>query len=365
MRVQGFEWSDALARTLEQHLPGAAPGGQVAAIGPRGAWHAHSGHVSGRGSALVDDRTVFDLASVTKPVLALGVARAVRRGWFEWRTPLADLLPSVGDSPAGRASVAALLSHRAGLAAHIELFAGEPTPLTPMDDPSRVRALRVAATSLRPQVTDPNSEPLYSDLGYLLVGAAMMKAGADPLDEYLDAEVSQPLGLGCGSARLLGLPTTNTAPTERTARRGGLVCGAVHDENAWVLAGSGIAGHAGLFGTAKDLARLGDALLDAQRGHRPDWLDADELAVLLRTRPGGTLRLGFDGITPGASSAGSRCSPDTFGHLGFTGTSLWCDPRAGAVVALVTNRVHPTRENTQIRRIRPLIHDAAWGAVLG
>jgi CubicO group peptidase (beta-lactamase class C family) len=133
------------------------------------------------------------------------------------------------------------------------------------------------------------------------------------------------------------------------------VRGEVHDENAFAL--GGVAGHAGLFGSALALCERGVAMLDALR-------DEDPVATsMLRAREGGTHRLGWDTRSPQGSSAGARMGPRTFGHLGFTGTSLWGDPDVDVVVALLTNRVHPTREGDGIRALRPAVHDAVREAL--
>jgi CubicO group peptidase (beta-lactamase class C family) len=140
------------------------------------------------------------------------------------------------------------------------------------------------------------------------------------------------------------------APTETVPWRGGPVVGLVHDENAWAVTGEGGSGHAGIFGTIDAVLRFGVEVL----------VRRDELAWLVRERPGGSLRAGFDGKSAEGSSAGSRMGARAFGHLGFTGTSLWVDPDAGVAVALLTNRVCPTRDHLAIRAARPIAHDALF-----
>src|SRR5690606_24601771 len=141
------------------------------------------------------------------------------------------------------------------------------------------------------------------------------------------------------------------------AWRGGRLRGVVHDENAWVLRGRGSCGHAGAFGNVSSVLEFGVRLLDSRRGQGP--LDASQLANALAPQPGGSHRLGFDGRSVGSSS-GAYFSDESFGHLGFTGTSLWCDPQAELVVVLLTNRVCPSRDNIRIRVARPRIHDEAY-----
>jgi CubicO group peptidase (beta-lactamase class C family) len=154
-----------------------------------------------------------------------------------------------------------------------------------------------------------------------------------------------------GSARQLDLKNrlACVAPTEHVAWRGGEIRGHVHDENAWAISGDGASGHAGLFGTIRALLEVG---VIAER-------EAREHAWLVEPRDGGSLRAGFDGKSapPETSSAGTVLGARTFGHLGFTGTSVWIDPDARIVVALLTNRVCPTRDNIAIRAARPRVHD--------
>jgi serine-type D-Ala-D-Ala carboxypeptidase len=309
--------------------------------------------------------TVFDLASVSKPVVACTLARLVVSGALALETPLGELLPEARGSLSEEVPLELLLAHRAGLDAHRSLFA----PVFLGRAVHRGRALTVAANARRPDCvgTPPphGFPPVYSDLGYLLLGAALEAATQVPLDELVAREVARPLGLTLGSARQLRRRCPNfprlVAPTEVVRARGGSVRGVVHDENAWALSGHAASGHAGLFGTAADVLGFGQALLAALAGES-DWLARAALERLVQPRPGGSLRAGFDGKSEGASSAGATCSLRTFGHLGFTGTSLWCDPEAGTATALLTNRVCPTRENPKIRGARPVIHDALFAA---
>ncbi|HOT11498.1 MAG TPA: serine hydrolase [Polyangiaceae bacterium] len=313
--------------------------------------------------------TLFDLASLTKSFVALAFARLVRDGLVDWLMPLGVPLRDAHGTQVASVPLLWLVAHRAGLEGHRPLYA----PLQEGKIVDRCLALRQAAMALRPEclAITPKEDgfpPCYSDLGYLLFGEAMSRASGLPLDEIIRAQISQPLGIQARSARQWreGEPAfvQRTAPTEVVAWRGGLVRGAVHDENAWALGGDGLCGHAGLFATARDVAMLGAAILDALQGTRDDWLTVEQLEPLVRRRPESTLRAGFDGKNDhGSSSAGERCSPDTFGHLGFTGTSFWIDPHAQVVAVLLTNRVYPKRDNLTIQMARPTIHDElfAWG----
>lgn len=328
-----------------------------------GRWELRVGAAGEAGGVRANGSTVFDLASVSKSFVAATFARLVERSLLGFDTKLVELLPELQGTRAAETTLEALFSHRAGLRAHVPLYA----PLEaarPLEREAILRAAAMAAEA-EPSDTATGSYPaLYSDLGYLLAGEALSRVSRLPLDELVLSEVSRPLGLSARSARQWLRARqdflSRVAPTESVAFRGGPLRGVVHDENAWAFAGHGLAGQAGLFATVHDVLGFGVALLDALRGQRGDWLTRATLEALVAERPGGTLRLGFDGKSVGASAAGQRASARTFGHLGFTGTSFWCDPAAEAVSVLLTNRVCPSRENIAIRACRPLVHDALF-----
>jgi CubicO group peptidase (beta-lactamase class C family) len=344
--------------------PGVAPAA-VVAVGYRAARSFEIAvGAAFRGACAAGTEAVFDLASISKSFMACTVARLFQRGRLSFETPLQDLLPEARGTATGLAALSLLLAHRAGLEAHRTLFAPLLAGL-PLD---RARAIAEALRGRRSECADiapPGGHPpVYSDLGYALVGLAVERLEGLPLDAIIEREVCAPLGLEVGSARLLrqrrtGFPA-RCMPTETVPFRGGEVRGVVHDENAWALSGHGLSGHAGLFGTAASVACFGTALLAARLNRSPDWLDAASLAPLLEERPGGTLRAGFDGKSADQSSAGSLASRHSFGHLGFTGTSLWCDPEAERVLVLLSNRVCPTRDNRLIVAARPAVNDALY-----
>jgi CubicO group peptidase (beta-lactamase class C family) len=354
---------------------GVAPAASLAVAGrSRTGWRFTTGAAgmrSGQRPFPVNPKTPFDLASVTKPIVASTVARLIRRGLFGWETPVSVLLPELAHTATGPLSIELLLSHRAGVDAHRALYS--PLVRGEMIDPAAMLAQaadarRADCPGLPPRDGFPS---LYSDLGYLLAGAAAARAAGQSLRAVIREETCAPLGVDADSAE--GWAAGNAhfvddvAPTEIVAWRGGEIAGLVHDENAWAYSGSAVSGHAGLFGTAEGLARFGAAMLDALAGRLSTWLTASEASVLTRPRPRGTLRAGFDGRAPEGSAAGTAFGPNSFGHLGFTGTSLWCDPESEVVAVILTNRVNPTRDNLAIRRARPLLNDAlfAAGAALG
>jgi CubicO group peptidase (beta-lactamase class C family) len=317
----------------------------------------------GEDGCAVSADTIFDLASLTKFLVAATLARMVRRGAVAWDTPLGDLVGAARGTPSARLPLELFACHRAGLEAHVRL--GQVSPGAGVQ-----RWLELCCRARRSDCAgDPPRQgfaPVYSDLGYILLGAALEAAAGVPLERLVAREVAEPLGIEIapasgwiarlGSARF----EQRVAPTEVVMERGGQIRGRVHDDNAWDLAGLGLAGHAGAFGTARDMGLFGMAMLDALSGRSEGWLDPAGAELLTRPRAGGSLLAGFDG-TSANGSAGPRFGPRSFGHLGFTGTSLWCDPDASVVVVLLTNRVCPSRENILIRSVRPDVHGALFG----
>ncbi len=349
--MTGEETCDQVAAELEAR--GVAPAAAAGFSSRRGGeWQRAVGGRAG---------LFYDLASLTKPIFAVAFARS----GITREMPLGGLLEEARGTPSEETPVELLLAHRAGLASHLPLFA----PLLlggAVDVPA---ALREAACARREDAPALPAAPVYSDLGYLLAGAALARTRqeTDASGAMRDL-VIDPLGLGAvlGCARDLeaqGIDLVRrAAPTEIAPWRGGEVRGRVHDENAWAIAAEGACGHAGLFGKIGAVLRFAEAVLDAVAGRSSPL--AGDLAWLVRDRPGGTLRAGFDGKSAEGSSAGTVLGPRSFGHLGFTGTSFWIDPDAEVIAAVLTNRVHPTRENVAIREARPRAHDALARAAL-
>ena len=289
--------------------------------------------------------TVFDLASLTKVIATTTLAmRAVDQGRLDLDAPVSRRL--AGWRGADRASVTAadLLAHQSGLTAHLPFFRDH-----------RGRQEFESAIAALPLEYAPRSASIYSDLGFILLGFILEDALEAGLDAAFDPVVEQ-----CGWGDLRFRPPRDwrdrTAPTEFDAWRGRLLRGEVHDENAWAL--GGVAGHAGLFGTAAAVGRFARTIAAGFRGGTTIAASATFNRFMTRTRvPGSSRALGWDTMLP-TSSCGTRMSARAVGHTGFTGTSLWIDPAADVYVALLTNRVYPTRANEAILGIRPALHDA-------
>lgn len=365
-RPANTDLHDVARLVVEGHQ--AAPAAVVAASLPGAVGAGKHGVLSPDIPSPVLDSTPFDLASVTKPIVALTLVRLVRARILSLKEPLRELVPDLAGTFAGEVPIELLAAHRSGLAAHIELFA----PLREGAPFDRGEAIGRAAESRRPECDGPpppeGHPPVYSDMGYLLLGLALENRAGVTLEELVAREVTKPLALDArlGSARQLRdrIPDFDdaVAPTEIVDFRGGLVRGIVHDENAWAITGSRLSGHAGLFGDARAVLAIGHAILAALETD-DGWLGPADLEPLVRVRPGGTLRAGFDGRSDASPSSGSRLGPRTFGHLGFTGTSLWIDPDARFAGVLLTNRVHPTRAHVAIRAARPAAYDRMFTAL--
>ena len=298
--------------------------------------------------------SVFDMASLTKVcATAPAVMTLVRDGVVELDQRVATLLP--GFTGGGREAVTLrhLLTHSSGLPAWRGFYA---------EASSREHVVRLAlATELE---VAPGERVRYSDIGLILLMACVEAATGTDFDHAVQRRVFDPLGMAGARFNTTAAPLPGAVPTEVVEQRGGLVRGVVHDENAWAM--GGISGHAGLFATAGDVASLGHAFLNGGRGPAGAWLPAGLVEEAIRPAgvPEGSRRcLGWDHPGPGAW-AGTHPPPRLFAHTGFTGTSVWCDPDTALCVVLLTNRVHPTRQERRHTAVRREIHDLVQGAVL-
>ena len=362
---QADERGQELERLLAQGVETGVFPGAIASVGqlagskaPR--IHRWAGLLEPGGEPVKAD-TPYDLASLTKPVVSMAGLRLSQRGVVDLHVPIARWLPSIAGSAGGDATLAELLCHRAGLSAWGQLY--EECRFVFGSDAMKACMLHEASQRRAEEVPEGSRPPaIYSDLGYLLAGEALASAADCELSDLVEREVTGPLGLAGEIYYAASLPSrvraqlvARVAPTEFDPWRGRLLRGEVHDENC--AAFGGVAGHAGLFGTSRAVLELGLCVLDVLAG-RSDWIDGRLLAWALSPRPGGSHVVGWDTKSEEGSSAGGRFSRRSFGHLGFTGTSIWCDPARELCAVLLCNRVHPSRDNAAIRQFRPAFHDA-------
>ena len=299
--------------------------------------------------------TVFDLASLTKPLATtLAVMRLVRQGLLELETPLATVLPVMAGTAKAGVTVRQLLSHASGWPAWQPYF--ERLRALPEGE-RRARLARYLAEE--PLAAAPGEVFLYSDLDFLALGLMVEACSGMRLDRFVRQAVYRPLGIDDLFFNPLDeAPAARRyAATEQCPWRGRVLCGAVHDDNAYVL--NGVAGHAGLFGTAAGVWDLLQALLRIYSGEGGSaWLSQSLVQTMWTRVDRSDWALGFDTPAAHGSSSGRHFSSRSVGHLGFTGTSFWLDLDRRIAVVLLTNRVHPSRANVRIREFRPRIHDA-------
>ncbi len=301
-------------------------------------------------SPTVQADTIFDLASVSKVVATTTMAMLLyERGQLDLEAALAGVVPEFKGADPRRLDVTIrmLLAHSSGLPAYEQLF---------LRAPSREDLLRAAAQV--PLMADPGSRAVYSDIGFILLGHALERIADEPLDSFCRREVFGPLAM----AQTTYCPPQEwrhrIPPTEedRTFRRRAIQ-GEVQDENASVL--GGVAGHAGVFAPAEDVARFAACML---AGGAP-ILRPDTVELFTKRDNRTTSRaLGWD--TPSQpSQSGRYFSSRAYGHLGYAGTSLWIDPERELSVTLLTNRTWPDRKPQAIKQVRPAFHDAVIEAL--
>ena len=332
--------------------------GAALAVGRHGelvAWRGFGRFTYEAGSPEVKRETVWDLASLTKPIATTSMAMLLyERGQLALDAKVAGLLPGFASGDLlqrgwrEEATVRMLLAHSSGLPAHRKLY------LT-----GRGRETMLEAAERVELEAAPMERAEYSDIGFILLGELLERIASERLDTFCEREVFAPINANMRFVRhpahLDGVPPT----VNDVAYRGRVVQGEVNDENASAM--GGVAGHAGLFGDALGVARFAECML---RGGKP--LFHPETVALFTARqsePEGSSRaLGWD--TPSSpSQSGGRFSASSFGHLGYTGTSLWCDAERGLSVTLLTNRTWPDAGNQAIKELRPPLHDAIVDAL--
>jgi CubicO group peptidase (beta-lactamase class C family) len=364
MLTQSFDHQDeqfqrafgVLRDGIAQH---AFPGAAVAvALGGKLIAHKGLGRFTYEGeSPEVIAGTVYDLASVTKVVATTTACMILYdRGQFQLDQPLVDFLPDFAAANAGQEdlrrrqiTLRMLLAHSSGLPAYIKLF-----QTAHNKDELLRQAIQVPLTA------DPDARAEYSDIGFILLGEALQKLTGEPLDKFCRREIFTKLNIAHTTFNPPPDSGKQIPPTEddRTFRHR-LIQGEVNDENASVM--GGVAGHAGCFSTAMDVSVFAQSML---QGGTP-LVKKETLEIFTRRQglPAGTSRaLGWD--TPShPSQSGKYFSSRSYGHLGYTGTSLWIDPDRQLSVTLLTNRTWPDRGSQSIKQFRPAFHDAVIEAL--
>lgn len=326
----------------------------------------------------VQAATVYDLASLTKPLSTVtSLVLLMQTGRCQLSDRVDSILPETADSPVGTASLWHLLTHSSGLPGWRGYYERlSPAATIPATDDERRIAREALLGMIRDEalIYERGTRSLYSDLGFMLLGMIVERCSGMPLQHFFRDRIA-PLA---GSVQVGFVPAEwaedfsrearrlggDVAPTERDVWRGRVLCGEVHDENAASL--GGVAGHAGLFGTAEAVLAVTGAWLQAYH-RRPSVLDAvlvNEFARRQAVVPGSSWALGWD--TPSPPSSAGRLLPEvSFGHLGYTGTSVWIDPLHELEIVLLSNRVYPTRKNERIKAFRPLIHELVYREYVG
>ena len=322
----------------------------------------------------VQPTTLYDLASLTKP-LATGTSLLLlaQRSKVTLEDPIQEILSELEGTPIGQATVKDLLTHRSGLPGwrpfyeRLGIGGGAPEP---SGGSRTVNQHVLKLIRDEPLLYARGERCVYSDLGFMLLGLLVERLTEMALDRWCEEAIVRPLAaypmMFCPTAEgaQLGVvrpmvDVSRIAPTEQDEWRNRLLRGEVHDENAAAM--GGVAGHAGLFGTAESVLAVSGAWLCGYHG-RESILEGEfvrQFTTRQESAAQSSWALGWD--TPSApSSSGSSFSERSFGHLGYTGTSLWIDPLRELEVVLLSNRVHPHRRNEKIKAFRPWIHDLVY-----
>ena len=306
--------------------------------------------------------TIFDLASLTKPLATtLAVVRLIQQDKIKLEQFLGQLLPDFEHTDKAKVKIKHLLYHNSGLPDYRPYY----ETLKALPANSRRSALRSLLLQ-EPLIHPIGKTILYSDLGFMILAWVVERIAGRRLDHFVGDEIYQPLGLNHLFYIADNFPGTRGpfAATEKCPWRRKILEGQVHDENAYAV--GGIEGHAGLFGSASDTHRLLIELLFTYGGQiNAGLFKKDLLHRFFKRLPGTDKALGFDTPSLTGASCGTVFSQKSVGHLGFTGTSFWIDLERSVIVILLTNRVHPTRDNEQIKKFRPKLHDRVMEAIVG
>lgn len=305
-------------------------------------------------AAATTRRTLFDLASLTKPLATtLAIMKLIHEGKLQLDDHLGSLLPFFKGTEKEKITIRHLLCHNGGIPDYRPYY----LELGKLPADKRQHALRTLLVQ-EPLENPVGKMTVYSDLGFMILRWVVETVSGRRLNRIVTEDIYRPLGLLNLGFADPGSPLfrSNVAATERCPWRNALMQGEVHDENAWVV--GGVEGHAGLFGTAADVNNLLWRLLAVYYGESdPALFDRSLLQQFFTQQVGSDRALGFDTPSPPDASCGDHFSARSIGHLGFTGTSFWIDLDRSVAIILLTNRVHPSRDNIKIRAFRPKLHN--------
>ncbi|HWU96082.1 MAG TPA: serine hydrolase domain-containing protein, partial [Sphingomonas sp.] len=333
--------------------------GAVIAVGQHGKLLAVKafGHIDSAANApAMPKDAIFDLASLTKVVGTTSAAEILYdRGQLDLDAPVQRYLPEFAGTPGHEAiTVRHLLSHSSGFKPSAGLLWGN----------ANDRAGILRQIYAMPVGSPPGTVYVYQDFNLILVGEIIARISGQSLDAFLAKEVFGPLGMKDTGFNPSPKLLSRIAPTEQDDKfRHMLVRGVVHDENAFVM--GGVAGHAGMFSTAKDLSKIAQLYLYRGRYHGRQLLKPETVRLFMQPQglpPGSSRALGWD-MPSEKGFTGPLASPRAIIHTGFTGTSVYIDPDRDAFIILLTNRVNPTRNNAEIFKARPAIHTAVLAAL--
>jgi len=355
--VKNPHYIDSLKLYLNQSIADSAFPGCAVAVGHKGKLLLNEafGHFTyDKNSAKVQTNSIFDLASVTKVISATSAAMLLyERGLLDLNWKVQDILPDFLGKEKGLVTVKHLLTHTAGLPAWKRYF------LNYKDQENILQ--QIYKEDL---VYSPGTLNMYSDLGMILTQNIIEVISQEPLDIFNKENLFGPLGM----ERTFYNPDKNylpeIVPTEYSDLHKKVVHGFVHDENTWAM--GGVSGHAGLFSTSEDLAKFCQMMLNKGLYNFKRILSENTIKYFTKRDgkvEGSTRAIGWDTRSEENSSSGHYMSMKAFGHTGFTGTSIWMDPENEVFVILLTNRVHPTRENHKIRKVRPQVANYAMKAI--
>ncbi|MGH7934933.1 MAG: serine hydrolase domain-containing protein [Candidatus Binataceae bacterium] len=371
-------WREVEQAFLEAVERGAIPGATL--VVRRGEEIAFEGAFGHR--AVVPERspmrldTVFDLSSLTKPLATtIGVMLLMRDGKLRLDERVTRFFHNFGVHGKAHVSFRQLLSHSSGLTAWRPFY----QQIAEVEKNGKVNfmASRGAKEFVYEEIhrekpeAAPGTKMIYSDLNFILLGETVEQVAGSALNRFCRDKIFRPLDLHATDFIDISLVRTRRlepvpemfAPTSVCPVRKRLLIGEVDDENAFAM--GGVAGHAGLFAPVKEVDRIAHELIRCHGG-RSDFIPQKIMQEFWKRTTivrGSTWALGWDTPSPEYSSSGRRFSADAVGHLGFTGTSIWIEPSREIAVSLLTNRVHPRRDNQAIRDFRPKIHDLIMEAL--